>query len=286
MPLPSIISTWPQTTDVATRLGTGFHRSLFDAAIKGFEQLDNPLRLNNLATGLRELIRVVLRDLAPDQKLKACGWYKEEKDKHGNTLITRSQRIKYAVQGELLDNFVQKTLGIDINETTREFTKLIERLNTFTHIEEGTFGVNDAKADQLAMEALETFRLLYDTIENCCSEVREAVECRVREALNEELSGNVVNELEQLATHYTVRGVEIETVDVTSLDPDRINFAVAGEVECELQYGSSSDVEHGDGLVVDDSYPFTCNFGAPTSSPMSLHISPGSLIIDNSSFYE
>jgi hypothetical protein len=271
---------------LAACLGTGFQKSVFDAAIKSFEQLDNPLRLNNLATNLRELIRIVLRDLAPDQKIKACGWYKDVKDKNGNTIISRPQRIQYAVQGELLDNFVQETLGIDITETTREFTKLIKRLSKFTHIENATFGVDDATADQMALEALETFSLLYKTIEDCRSAVRHAVEGCVRGALNDKLSGNVVNELAELATHYTFWGVNIETVEVASMDPVKINFAVTGDVECELQYGSASDVKHGDGLVTDDSYPLTCHFVAPTSSPLNLHISPGSLLIDNSSFYE
>jgi hypothetical protein len=102
-------------------------------------------------------------------------------------------------------------LAIDIKETTREFTTLIERLSTLTHIEPATFGVDDATANQLAIEALETFNLLYETIENCRSEVQNAVEGRVRDALHHELSDNVVDELAILATHCTFWGVNIET---------------------------------------------------------------------------
>lgn len=94
--------------------------------LRGFEQLDNPLRLNNLATGLRELIRLVLRDLAPDNKIKACGWYEEEKDKNGNTIITRPQRIRYAAQAGLPTDFVQNTMGIDVAKTIADFSALIK----------------------------------------------------------------------------------------------------------------------------------------------------------------
>jgi hypothetical protein len=69
-----MISTWPQTASVMESLSPGFQRYVFAAAIKSFEQLDNPLRLNNLATGLRELIRIVLHDFAPDQGVVACNW--------------------------------------------------------------------------------------------------------------------------------------------------------------------------------------------------------------------
>jgi hypothetical protein len=55
----------------------------FAAVIKSFEQMDNPLRLNNFAMGLRELSRIVLHDLAPDADIEACCCYKEEKNKDG-----------------------------------------------------------------------------------------------------------------------------------------------------------------------------------------------------------
>ncbi len=38
----------------------------------------------------------------------------------------------------------------------------------------------------------------------------------------------------------------------------QINLSVTGSVECQLQYGSSSDVRNGDGIVMDDSYPLEC----------------------------
>jgi hypothetical protein len=52
-------------------LDTDFKKSVFDAALKSFEQVDNPLRVNNLATGLRELTRLILRDMAPDKDIEA-----------------------------------------------------------------------------------------------------------------------------------------------------------------------------------------------------------------------
>lgn len=48
-----VISKWPAAESVARRLPTDFHRRVFTAAIRSFEQKDNPLRLNNFAVVTR-----------------------------------------------------------------------------------------------------------------------------------------------------------------------------------------------------------------------------------------
>jgi Predicted pPIWI-associating nuclease len=66
--------TWSQTENIVKSLSTDFQQDVFDAAMKSFEDSNNPLRLNNFATALRELSRIVLSDLASDQKIQACSW--------------------------------------------------------------------------------------------------------------------------------------------------------------------------------------------------------------------
>ena len=117
-----MISTLPQTRKVASALKTPFQRSIFDAAVKSFNQTGNPLRLNNFATNLRELSRIMLADLAPDKNIKACGWFVQQYGNDGKPFIERAQRIKYAVQAGLPDDFVQDTLEIDIGKTSKPAT--------------------------------------------------------------------------------------------------------------------------------------------------------------------
>ena len=102
----SIVSKLPDTANVKARLTTEFHRNVFAAVIQSFELYDNPLRVNDFATGLRELTRLVLDYNAPEKSIKACAWYVEEKNEQGKVVITRAQRIKYAVQAGLPDDFV------------------------------------------------------------------------------------------------------------------------------------------------------------------------------------
>jgi hypothetical protein len=88
-----------------------------------------------------------------------------------------------------------------------------------------------------------------------------------------------------LATHYYVEDTQIETVTVTSMDSLHIQFAVAGTVECQFQYGSSSDVRNGDGVVTTDSYPLTCALEALAASPLQVSVKGGTLKVDNDSFF-
>jgi Predicted pPIWI-associating nuclease len=208
-------------------LDTDFKKSVFDAALKSFEQSDNPLRLNNLATGLRELIRLVLRDLAPEADIKASSWYKPEVDKHGNEIITRPQRLHYAIHAGLPVAFVQDTLHVDVKKTIKDFSALNGKFSKFTNIEEATFGVDDSEVELFAEEALEVFSSLYETIEDCRNSTYRAMEEYAKDAVEDELFSSVVSELDQLATHYTVSEVNMVDLELT-MDSEKIRLAIGG----------------------------------------------------------
>jgi hypothetical protein len=246
--------------------------------------LDNPLRLNNFATNLRELSRILLADLAPDSSVKACAWFKQEFNKDGTPTITRAQRVRYAVQAGLSDDFVKDTLLVDVGQTVSKFNQLIKRFSKLTHITESTFGTSKTAAKALAEQSLEVFISLFETIDRCRSQIESAVETSASQALTDELISNYIDELGEIATHHSVDGAGIESLRVKLMDSDSLVFAASGYVDCQLQYGSDGDVSRGDGMRVDDSYPLTCELVADISSPLELEVR--SLRVDNSSFYE
>jgi hypothetical protein len=71
----------------------------------------------------------MLDELAPEAEVKSCGWYMPETNQLGQRVITRAQRIRYAVQAGLPVDFVRDTLLIDVQETISKFTKLVNRLS-------------------------------------------------------------------------------------------------------------------------------------------------------------
>jgi hypothetical protein len=48
---------------------------VFEGSLLSLDQTSNPLRLNNFATNIRELSRIMLHRLASDQQVRACTWY-------------------------------------------------------------------------------------------------------------------------------------------------------------------------------------------------------------------
>ncbi|MGE5648336.1 MAG: hypothetical protein ACM336_21360 [Acidobacteriota bacterium] len=273
----------PLAPEIDARLGTAFERQVLDAGLTSLGQAGNPLRLNHFATTLRELSRIVLARLAPDADIKSCKWYAQSP---GQPPITRAQRITYAVQAGLLDTFVTKKLQLDVDKMRRDLLKAVDELSKYTHITPAVFGVSGQPLETLVTESLEAFLAFLEMIDECRSAVETAVEKHAREALHDELLRTTVSELDCLATHYYVEETHIETVTVTSMDGLQISFSVAGTVECQFQYGSSSDVRNGDGLVCNDSYPLKCDFEAPAVSPLEVSVIGGTLKVDNDSFYQ
>lgn len=274
---------WPEIAKVDDRL-VAFEKAVFAAVLKSFQQHDNPLRTNNFATGLRELARIILDRLASEANIKACDWFTQAVNVSGQPTITRAQRIKYAVQAGLPDDFVADTLHVEVDETIREFTTLVNDLSKFTHVSESTFNTDALLADKLAQEALKTFCLLFDTIDKCRYEVVSALESAAVEALNDEFIASTVEALDEIATHYYVNDAHIDGLKLKSMGSHDIVFEASGSVDCVLQYGSNGDYRRGDGLRVDDNYPLTCKLAADVTAPLELRVS--SLRVDNSSFYE
>ena len=271
---------------VRPRLGSDFERGVYDAAFKSFNELDNPLRVNNYATALRELGRIHLEAQAPDDRIKQCAWFEQKYNALKQPVIERAQRIKYAVQGELEDEFVKETLGIEIEQTVKAYLKLVDRLNKFTHIGPRTFGIPAKDADKVAEAASEVFEDLFNLIEERRNGTRSAAESHAQDALRDVLYDEVDQELDRLSTHSSVETVDLYGFKIASMDSNKIRYSGHGNVDVRLQYGSDSDVGRGDGVVSSGSYPLVCEFEADTCSPLEISVAPGTLEIDTTSFYE
>ena len=109
-----------------------FERELFSAALRNLHDASNPLRLNNFAFSVRELMRHVLHRLAPDENVLRCPWYANETPTPQG--ISRRQRALYAVQGGLQDSYVTGILGINSIAQQKTMSRAIEVLNKYTHV--------------------------------------------------------------------------------------------------------------------------------------------------------
>ena len=269
---------------IEKQLEGGFEEALFSAALENLEDRGNPLRFNNFAYAMRELVRHVMARLAPDNEVRACSWYKEETDRLNG--ISRRQRVYYAVQGGLSDEYVADELGLEVGQIHRRLRDSIDNLSKHTHIEEATFNLSDAEVDRFVNQTLAAVTDLFQTISECRTALVEA--------FNEKLDASVVSaaisetilSIDELATHHCIDAVYTEQVHISQIDANFIHFSAEGTVECELQWGSNSDLRRGDGATLEQAFPFNCELTSPVDNPGAIVAEENAFVADTSSWRE
>ena len=236
-------------------LKTDFEKELCDSIFKNLEASDNKLRFNNFAYSLRELTRHLLYRLAPNEKVLNCSWYNNEIQGKENG-ITRAQRIKYAVQGGMDNNFVINTLGIDLKQLNKNWKNALDIFNKHTHINEKSFNITEELIEKYVAEAVNCFEHLFEIIERS----RELVIGRLEQKLERKIIDKVLEEhfeeIGELATHYETNGIEANEYHIVRLDDKHIEICVTGDIDVTLQYGSNYDIRNDDGLRIEKLIPF------------------------------
>jgi hypothetical protein len=265
-------------------LANDFQGKLLDASLLSAQATENPLRLNNFSASFRELVRHVLAELAPDSEISASSWFVP--DTTSKTGITRGHKIAYVIHGGLDPAYVTNELHIDIEAERTDLLDAVDRLNKFTHVNQTTFAsaAEDVNAHVIhACNSLLTFL-------NCADKARRAlcakVEERVHEDVVSEAIGDTILSIDEISSHHSIEDVSVEAVEVTSIDHEEIRFLAHGYLDVGLQWGSNSDVRRGDGALLEDSFPLTCEFVSKVSNPEELEMVEDTLCVDTSSWWD
>lgn len=269
---------------IGRRLDPTFERDLFLAALNQSQIGGNPLRAHNFATAVRELTRHVLHRLGPEDKLVECEWYVEEKER-GEVIFTREQRILFAIQGGLSDEYLSKSLGLDYVQVSRKLRRTITTLNKLTHINEDTFLLREDHTDFYIATTLDAFAQFLVAIEDCRERVTDAVEEHVNDAVFTHIIEETLEHLWTFAPHYAVTNVRPE-ISCSGIDGLYVYFSVSGSIDVELQYGSAGDRSRGDGMELDEEVTFTCRAEAPVEDPETPVVVEESFEVDYSNLEE
>ncbi|MDA3943801.1 MAG: hypothetical protein PF694_09730 [Bacteroidetes bacterium] len=242
-------------------LKTDFEKNLLKACHSNLQDTNNSLRFNNYAYSLRELSRHLLKRLAPDDRILKCKWYKNEiPDKENG--ITRNQRIKYAIQGGLLDSFIEEELGLDIFETKKKLKDAITILNKHTHVNEDTFALEKETVKKHVSEINDAFSELFSDIELCRNEIVSGIESAIDEALIQRTVDDVIEDLDELSTHHTINYLDYD-IKVKTIDDSEIIIDVTGNINVTQQFGSNGDLKRGDGYEIENSFPYDVELKCP-----------------------
>jgi len=257
-----------------------FERELFSAALRNLHDASNPLRLNNFAFSVRELMRHVLHRLAPDENVLRCPWYANETPTPQG--ISRRQRALYAIQGGLQDSYVTGILGINSIAQQKAMSRAIEVLNKYTHVGPTTFASNADDIKSVTTATINAIIGLLSTIDECRKNIVRGLEDKLHEAAIDQVLSDSLIGLIDLASHFSVEDVDIATITVSSIDDQSVHYEAVGLIHCILQFGSNSDLRRGDGAEVPQSFPCRCALSSPVEDPTEIEIDEDSVGVDTS----
>lgn len=267
-------------------LETSFEKDLLEAALKNLEDGKNKLRLNNFAYAARELTRHYLKRLAPDAEVLNAPWFKPNDPKKPKA-ITREQRIKYAIQGYLSDDFRENVLKIDLNEVSKNLRTSIDDLSKYTHIEPETFDVDITTVTDVSYNIMEDTLRFFMTINEAQLRVGYAIDACIDEEMVSQFYYETHDEIDILATHHEVLGYLVTSLTQLAKDDGTITMKADGFVSVRLQYGSDGDMRRGDGYETKIKLPFTSTFVANyKNQDGDIHIESAKVDVDNDSFFE
>lgn len=237
-------------------LETDFEKQLFDAAMYNLCDTNNKLRFNNFAYSMRELTRHFLKRLAPDEDIKTTPWYKPFlKPDTKKEIITREQRIKFAIQGWFSDVFFQKALNFDYYDISKSLIKSIDDLSKYTHIEESTFDIPVTEVQTFSQEVLKNTIDFFNAVQESTFKVNYAI----IESINEDFAYEVKEELDCIATHHEVKAIFYDDIDLIKRKSNTLEYKVSGTINVRLQYGSDGDLRRDDGYETTMDFPYTSN---------------------------
>jgi len=265
--------------EVRNHLETEFERSLFEATLTQISRTDDPLRANNFAYALRELSRHILARLAPDSEIKAAPWYVEHKEGK-KVIITRPQRMQYAIQGHLEDDFLKDQLELDYRNIIIELKDQIGELSKFTHVNPDTFNVDEKRVKRLCRGAMGAFAEFCKSMFECREGTLKAISDQVDQTVVEHIVSEEIVGLYDFATHYSLEEVSIDNLRCTGFKDHEVYGFVEGSVDVTLLYGSSGDRERGDGMEAQGSATFSCEISFSLADLSDISIVEGTFEFD------
>lgn len=267
-------------------LETDFEKDLLEAALTNLNDAGNKLRLNNFAYAARELTRHYLKRLAPESEVMNAPWFKPN-DPEKPKAITRDQRIRYAIQGYLSDDFRENVLKVDLDEVSKNLKKSIDDLSKYTHVEPGTFDVDINTVVDVSYNIMEDTLRFFMTINEAQIKLMDAVYGCINEEMVSQFYYETQDEIDMLATHHEVLFYTITSLTQLNRDEETITMQADGFVKVRLQYGSDSDVRKDIGFETTIELPFTSTFVANYKNQEGdVHIESCDLTVDNDSFFE
>lgn len=242
-----------------------FSRDLLLGCMIVLENHSNPVRLNLFAAGVRELFTHILHTFAPDEEVKKCKWFVQDK---GTNSITRMQRAIYATQGGFSDNYISG-LSVNVKDLHKAAIKTIEALNKATHVKPKTVMRDQDEIDFFVSDTLDALEGLLLSFSEGKNAVKRALENSVYDSMITELLSQNFNSISELAGkgYWVEQDVYENEVVLEKITSEKVIVKFSGIAPVVLQYGSRDD-----SAEIPHDFPFWMKFEATVDEPKKLKL--------------
>jgi hypothetical protein len=261
-----------------------FSRYAIDGAERALSDETNPLRLNFFSTAMRILFEHMMDTLAPRDQVIQSQWFRRKEGERDKP--NRSERILFAIQGGLSEEFVQQELHIDTLPLRKRLLNTVDELSKHIHGRENTIELDSRAQDEVAAATLAAMGAFLDTMRECRAAVLEPIAEALDEAAVDTLITDTISEIDELASHHSMEEVYVDDVVVQSIGAKTITYKAKGAVSVVLQWGSNSDVRRGDGIELPQSFPFYFDIEVPLSQLWDLSFAETNYAVDTSDWRE
>lgn len=258
-----------------------FSKSCLEGAQRALRDRENPLRLNLFSTAMRILFEHMMDTMAPIDEVVRSPWFKPEKD---DGKPTRGQRIVYAIQGGLSEDFVRDNLKVDPAPLRKRLLAAVDECSKQVHAREYTVIADLDRQDVIAAATIAAVSDLLDAVHFCRRAILEPVVETLDDAAVEALMNETILEVDELATHHYIQEIYVADTTVHTIGSQTITYRSTGSINVILQFGSNSDVSRGDGAELEESFPFSCDIEVPLVDPWDLGLAETRYGVDVSSW--
>jgi hypothetical protein len=260
-----------------------FSRVCIDGAQHALADTSNPLRFNFFSTALRIMFEHMMGALAPDGQIVQCPWFKAQNDKN---IPTKGQRIIFAIQGGLSDDFVRDKLSIDVAPLRKKLVGAVETLSKHVHGRENTVIENVAKQDEVAQVTIIALGDFLTAYHECRSAILDPIVEELDNDAVDAFISETIESIDELSSHHSIEEISVNHISVGHIDAHEITYHVEGTISATLQWGSNSDLRRGDGAELDQSFEFFYDVKISLDDPWNLSAAEISHGVDTSDWWD
>lgn len=245
-----------QDQSVKELVSDEFHSKILISAYSRLNDLNDPFRCNLFALLIREVIRLAVTKIAPDEEIKKTSWFSGDDGK-----VTRRCRYRFVCTGFLSDQILKDHQELNQEDSISALVKLSKDLSKYAHLSEKTYNLKVEEVLEFQNKVEEAVLAFSHAVISCRKELARITYEIAKEEMYDEFRTFLPNELKKLSHETLISGVNINelgyfdtsievpaltgwgTVDVSLTDWDRDGTPYGGNEEYAFSFEVLIDPE-------------------------------------------